>query len=61
VEKMIKNYLSESKARTSMVKKLAKKQITPEQVLEILVTKQKFPAKRAQEVLALMIEQSQEV
>jgi len=58
---MIKNYLSESKARTSMVKKLAKKQITPEQVLEILVTKQKFPAKRAQEVLALMIEQSQEV
>jgi len=57
---LIKNYLSESKRRNALVKKLAKKQVTEEEILTVLTVDQKFPLKRAKEVLANMIEQSKE-
>jgi len=58
---MMKNYLSEAKTRDALVKKLAAKKITAEEVLHILLTDQKYPPKRAAEVVKAMLEQAEDI
>jgi hypothetical protein len=58
---MMKNYLSEAKTRDALVKKLAAKKITAEEVLHVLLADQKYPPKRAAEVLKAMLEQAEDI
>jgi hypothetical protein len=58
---MMKNYLSEAKTRDALVKKLAAKKTTAEEVLHVLLADQKYPPKRASEVLKAMLEQAEDI
>jgi len=58
---MMKNYLSEAKTRDALVKKLAAKKTTAEEVLHVLLADQKYPPKRAAEVLKAMLEQAEDI